>query len=328
MGLHFLFNGEQELNKFTKEQRISSDCYSLDAQSNYSKYLLKLHDSNSIQNLSHLSDFILNNNFINADYLVYDFEHVSKSIINDLNNNQSSEQHADLKFLLNKINLDEFFAKLKNTTQTLEQTIQKSTQNEQICISFNGGKDCCVVLYLYYAIALRMAYKFPLNVVEIQVCNPFQEMDHFVDDIVKKFYQNCLKFIIFDENNSPSKSLKECLRQLKTTKPEINFILMGTRRSDGAYFKNMNEYEPTDGDWPRFIRVNPILDWNYSEIWFFMRLLKLPYCSLYDRGYTSVDNTLNTVPNEALKCAENPNTYLPAYLLENGHLERQSRKKT
>ena len=71
------------------------------------------------------------------------------------------------------------------------------------------------------------------------------------------------------------------------------------------------------------MRVNPILGWSYKDVWDFLRGNGLPYCSLYDLGFTSLGNRSNTVPNPAL--ALEGGGYAPAFALEDGSKERWSR---
>jgi 3'-phosphoadenosine 5'-phosphosulfate sulfotransferase (PAPS reductase)/FAD synthetase len=269
-----------------------------------------------------LKSHLILDNFINADHYVYEFDLLLNELMSDP---QTGLIRSDIALLLGKIDLAKFQAKLKQSIEHIENAIRKYT-NEQMCVSYNGGKDCHVVLYLFYAVSLRLGNRFPLNILFIRIKNPFNEMELFIQLLLNEFLRNSLKFICFDDT---SKSLKDCLKDLKASKSELYAIFMGTRRSDGNYFRSMPVEAKTDGDWPEFMRINPILDWTFSEIWFFVRLLRLPYCSLYDKGYTSLDNSLNSIPNKALlvdKQTGFDNIYLPAYMLENPDDERNSRR--
>lgn len=256
---------------------------------------------------------VLDDNYINADFYVYNFDHCSGFLKKDSN---------DIVYLREKIDHKMFIEKLNQSIVTLEKCF-KVYKSEEISVSFNGGKDCCVVMYLAYAVALRLGIKFPLNALLIQIKNQFKEMNEFVELLTNsKYRKKVIDFTVFND----SKTMKDSLNELKELRPEIKAILMGTRRSDGAYFTNLEPFAYTDGDWPKYMRINPILDWTFSEVWYFIRMLELPYCSLYDKGYTSIDNTLNTVPNKELASVDGTD-YSPAWMLKNQASERYSRKK-
>jgi FAD synthetase len=117
----------------------------------------------------------------------------------------------------------------------------------------------------------------------------------------------------------------------------VRAFVMGTRRSD-PHAASMRALEPSSPGWPRFMRVNPILDWDYAHVWEFLRAFELPYCPLYDRGYTSIGNVQNTEPNPALAVRSAVESgdrdgygdevevlYRPAWKLASQELERAGR---
>ncbi|RCH86774.1 3'-phosphoadenosine 5'-phosphosulfate sulfotransferase [Rhizopus stolonifer] len=102
---------------------------------------------------------------------------------------------------------------------------------------------------------------------------------------------------------------------------EPQAIFVGVRRTD-PYAENLTHFDKTDKGWPDFMRVQPIIDWEYKDIWGFLLQLGVPYCSLYDKGYTSLGSMENTHPNPDLK---EENGYKHASQLENTLHERCGR---
>ncbi|KAK9831385.1 hypothetical protein WJX81_008521 [Elliptochloris bilobata] len=102
----------------------------------------------------------------------------------------------------------------------------------------------------------------------------------------------------------------------------IKAIVLGTRRRD-PNAEGQDAFCPSSAGWPPFMRVNPVLDWGYGDVWALLRAARLPYCALYDRGFTSIGSVTNTRPNSAL-CKED-GSFAPAHMLADARLERAGR---
>ncbi|XP_033645729.1 FAD synthase-like [Asterias rubens] len=191
-----------------------------------------------------------------------------------------------------------------------------------MCLAFNGGKDCTALLHLVYAIMKR---KFPdraepLQVLYIDTKRSFPELDTFLHESVQRYNLKLLRV---------TGRIKSALGVLQEQHPEIKAVLMGTRMSD-PYTDNLSAFTMTDSDWPQFMRINPMLHWTYHDVWVFIRSMCVPYCRLYDKGYTSMGSKEGTDPNPALRYISSRGEvcYHPAYMLQDGTDERTGRKRS
>ncbi|KAE9389290.1 adenine nucleotide alpha hydrolases-like protein [Gymnopus androsaceus JB14] len=206
---------------------------------------------------------------------------------------------------------------------------------DKVSISFNGGKDCTVLLHLFAgALGKRRSTtqcSSPIPAIYIAVPSPFPVLEEFIQDAVKDYnldlfncrppQEDTVETIVTpaaekitrgsDYMNHPlprprgvgkakgGEGMRQALEMYKAQCPHINGILIGTRRTD-PHGDKISFRCPTDNGWPEFDRINPIINWSYADVWTFLRQLNVPYCKLYDEGYTSLGSTYNTFPNPAL----------------------------
>ncbi|XP_070557327.1 FAD synthase-like [Ptychodera flava] len=213
---------------------------------------------------------------------------------------------------------DEFTDSVRNSVTVIEECLDKYNLDE-ICVGFNGGKDCTALLYLFHAAVKRKHpdYDGKLQALYIKGSSSFPEVERFIQDCIQRY--NLKLFQI-------QKGMKAALTELQTEQPKIKAILMGTRKTD-PYSTKLSAFSMTDPDWPQYMRVNPLLHWDYHHVWQFLRKLFIEYCFLYDKGYTSLGSMDNTKRNPLLQYTDDAGKvkYKPAYELEDGNLERHGR---
>jgi len=199
---------------------------------------------------------------------------------------------------------------------------------EEVAFSFNGGKDSTVLLHLiragYYLykkdfgdVAQTDAVKnCPLRTIYFESPCAFPEINSFTYETVSTYG------LPLETIHSDFKSGLEGLLKEKPTKA----IFIGTRIGDPNAV-GQEQFSPSSPGWPPFMRVNPILDWSYRDVWSFLITCKVKYCSLYDQGYTSIGSIHDTVPNALLSDSSSEKSFRPAYMLTDGRLERAGRTK-
>ncbi|XP_021666527.2 uncharacterized protein LOC110654742 isoform X2 [Hevea brasiliensis] len=199
---------------------------------------------------------------------------------------------------------------------------------EEVAFSFNGGKDSTVLLHLLRAgyfwhkerhnCSDRGLTSFPIHTIYFESNSAFPEINSFTYDTASS-YGLQLDIISLD--------FKSGLENLLKANP-IKAIFLGVRIGDPTAV-GQEQFSPSSPGWPPFMRVNPILDWSYRDVWAFILTCKVQYCSLYDQGYTSIGSIYDTVTNSLL-CINDSSCnkkFKPAYLLSDGRSERAGRVK-
>jgi phosphoadenosine phosphosulfate reductase len=175
-------------------------------------------------------------------------------------------------------------------TQQAKEIVKNAFSKAKVpFVEFTGGKDSLVTLHL-----VRSVSHSPVSVLFIDTSAHFSEIYQFVEKMRKLWRLN----LVIEKNEEALGSIKiakdkaECCYQLKTRvlrnsikKFEIDYFFIGLRREEER--ENCPEdYLPRSGE---YVRVNPVVYFSDKDIWDYIKEYNLPYCSLYDKGYKSID---------------------------------------
>ena len=168
--------------------------------------------------------------------------------------------------------------------------------SENLVVAFSGGKDSLVALHLALrTVSPKVPVLFSSTTVE------FPETIQYVQSLAKKWNLNLhitkpkkSLFSAVKERGWASHEDRWCCRPYKE-EPAFKFLtemrvpaeITGTTRTESIYRRSLTPIKMPKKE-PFLIRVNPIYDWNYWEVWKYIKSKKLPYNPLYDKGYRRI----------------------------------------
>ncbi|QLQ80306.1 hypothetical protein HG537_0D03070 [Torulaspora globosa] len=225
-------------------------------------------------------------------------------------------------------NLTNSYLEIKNQTQVIADTQDAirltkryflqdifprwSPLSCEISFSYNGGKDCQVLLLLYLGCIWefflnsvqdsqydRQYHQYPLRslpTVFIDQEETFATMEDFVASTSERY---CLSLYESVRDEGKKLSMPEAFDQYLKLHSDTKAIVIGIRYTD-PYAADLKTIQPTDDDWPDFLRLQPLLHWKLSNIWSFLLFSNEPICGIYGMGFTSIGSIKNTLPNPHL----------------------------
>ncbi|OAX85575.1 hypothetical protein ACJ72_00036 [Emergomyces africanus] len=223
-------------------------------------------------------------------------------------------------FLAERHDPSSILYKVQNQTRISLSVIQDALKRfslHELSLSYNGGKDCLVMLVLFLASlhslptiettavlkdGERTAPPTTIPAIYAQPHHPFRSVEEFVASSSHAYHLSLVRYT----TNPPRSTLRTAFSSYLSLHPQIRAIFVGTRRTD-PHGEKLTHFDRTDHGWPDFVRIHPVIDWHYAEIWAFIRHLGIEYCPLYDEGYTSLGGTNDTHPNPKLKVISKQN---------------------
>lgn len=180
--------------------------------------------------------------------------------------------HARVESLLNTPTQDPILrdvqAQVRIANGVVDDALRRYAPDE-LSLSYNGGKDCLVLLLLILArlparfsssassTAAPTAFPTSFQALYIRPLKPFPEVDAFVATSTQDYHLDLA---------TSNKNMKPALADYLKDQPTIKAVFVGTRRTD-PHGGKLTFFDETDRDWPRFMRIHPVIDWHYREIW-------------------------------------------------------------
>ena len=186
-------------------------------------------------------------------------------------------------------------------------------------LAFSGGKDSLVLYHLARMAGVKFKAHMNLTSIDPPDVIRFVKQRYPSVELIKpkmSIYDMALKNHIL-----PTRFMRWCCAEYKEMSGAGKVTLIGIRKGESAKRSKRNEVETGNrkfsGNFDQFsehretmvtcvngkdkILVSPILNWTEGEVWEFIHRYKVPYCKLYDEGYSRIGCILCPMSNRKQK---------------------------
>jgi phosphoadenosine phosphosulfate reductase len=175
-----------------------------------------------------------------------------------------------------------------NDTPTAEQAIEllRANEPEQGYIGcFSGGKDSVVIKELADKAVVNVTWFYNKTCIDPPELVQFIKREH--PDVIwnRPKHGNFFKRVV-QKGIMPSRHIRWCCDEYKEKAyPKGSVLIMGIRAEESP--RRVKDWdEVTEHRKTANTVVNPIFWWSSDELWNYIHTNDIPYCSLYDEGFS------------------------------------------
>jgi len=173
---------------------------------------------------------------------------------------------------------------IKNKVKTSIDRLKEFEPPEGYYLAFSGGKDSIVIKALANMAGIK--YDAHYNLTTIDPPDLIYFIREYHQD-VKFEYPEKSFFELMIKNGYPTRQFRWCCKLLKEKSGLKRFVITGIRWAESSKRANRRMIEFCyKHEGKKYI--NPIIDWDDSDIWEFIKKYNISYCKLYDEGWKRI----------------------------------------
>jgi phosphoadenosine phosphosulfate reductase len=182
-----------------------------------------------------------------------------------------------------------------NLTREILDRVLSLAHHKLVYVAWTGGKDSTVALSLWASFLEEKGYNSKPGAINLDTGLKFPEIIRFRDDLAEKWriHLYVAQPDIETRQYPVARNKVACCRDLKVGPLKraikdlrVQGLITGIRKDEHHTRKDREQIEKKQD--PAYFQINPILHWTVMDIWSFIVQQGLPYCKLYDQGYTSL----------------------------------------